>query len=167
MNRDFICRIPTMEEINQKWDYEILQSGDDRENWVIWKRRALENVQKGYSIPYYGFLDGTIICEATAMFNPAQVQNGDGLVNHSTAYLTAFRTIPEYQGQGYFSILFRHMIDDLRKRGYVKVTVGVEPSELKNKQIYTHYGFTEFIKKARETYPDGTIIEVEYYGMYL
>ena len=55
------------------------------------------------------------------------------------------------------------MIDDLRKRGIKKVTIGVEPTELKNKAIYNHYGFTEHIKDAKETYPDGTVIDVEYY----
>ena len=29
--------------------------------------------------------------------------------------------------------------------------------------MYTHWGFTEFIKSATETYPDGTVIDVEYY----
>lgn len=45
------------------------------------------------------------------------------------AYLTAFRTIPEYQGKGYFK-----------------------------------YGFNEHIKDSKEVYPDGTEIDVEYYG---
>ena len=56
------------------------------------------------------------------------------------------------------------MIDDLKRRGYKKVTLGVEPCETKNKAIYQKYGFKEHIKDAKETYPDGTIIDVEYYG---
>ncbi len=31
-------------------------------------------------------------------------------------------------------------------------------------QIYRHFGFTEFIKHGQETYPDGTTIDVDYYG---
>ena len=42
--------------------------------------------------------------------------------------------------------------------------VGVEPEEVVNKQIYAHYGFTEFVKTDTETYPDGTVIDVEYYA---
>ena len=34
----------------------------------------------------------------------------------------------------------------------------------KNKLIYNKYGFIEHIKDAQEVYPDGTIIDVEYYG---
>ena len=36
--------------------------------------------------------------------------------------------------------------------------------EIKNKEIYSHYGFNEHIKNSKEIYPDGTEIEVEYYG---
>ena len=33
-----------------------------------------------------------------------------------------------------------------------------------NKAIYAKYGFTDFIKTAPDYYPDGTTIDVEYYG---
>ena len=56
------------------------------------------------------------------------------------------------------------MINDLISRGYERVTLGVEPEEEKNKAIYNKYGFTEHIKDAQEVYPDGTKINVEYYG---
>ena len=70
----------------------------------------------------------------------------------------------EYQGKGYFSKLLKFMLEDLKNRGYEKVTLGVEPEETKNKEIYFHYGFTEHIKNGVESYPDGTTINVEYYG---
>ena len=77
--------------------------------------------------------------------------------------MSAFRTLEEYQGMGFFSKLFHFMFSDLKSRGYEKVTLGVEPEELENKQIYAHYGFTEHIKNGIERYPDGTEIDVEYY----
>ena len=82
-------------------------------------------------------------------------------------YLHAIDFMKEYQGQGYFSKLFKFMIDDLEKRGYEKVTLGVEPEEEKNKEIYFKYGFNEHIKDSKEVYPDGTEIDVEYYGKLL
>lgn len=164
MKDNYICKIPSLEEMNQKWDYEIEHNPDDRGNWIIWKKENIGRFQKGDIIPYYGILDGSIICEATAMLNPDAVQNSAGLVGDGTVYLSAFRTVEDYQGQGYFSILMRFMLDDLRLRDFTKATLGVEPLEEKNKQIYAHYGFTEYIKSATETYPDGTVIDVEYYG---
>lgn len=159
----FICRIANENEMKERWDYEI-EIASNKENWIIWKNENLERFRNREIIPYYGFLNGKCICEATAMINPSIVQNSNGLVGGDIVYLSAFRTNKEYQGQGYFSKLFKFMIDDLRKKGYNKVTLGVEPDEFKNKQIYNHYGFTEHIKNSIEKYPDGTEIEVEYYG---
>lgn len=160
----YICKIPTIEEMNAKWDYEIAHSGDDMGNWIIWKKENISRFKRGDIIPYYGILGGDIICEATAIIAPSAVQNSDGLVGDSTAYLSAFRTIPEYQGKGYFSALFGYMVNDLKDRGFTRLTLGVEPGEVTNRQIYAHFGFTEYIKSATETYPDGTVIEVDYFG---
>lgn len=160
---NFIYKIANEEEMKIKWDYEI-EISDNKSNWIIWKDENIDRFKKGLIIPYYGLLDGKIICEATAMLNSEIVQNSDGLVGNGVVYLSAFRTNKEYQGKGYFSKLFKFMIEDLKEKGYEKVTLGVEPKEIKNKKIYNHYGFNEHIKNYREVYPDGTEIEVEYYG---
>lgn len=160
----FICKIASPQEMKIKWGYEIAQKEKDKENWIVWKKQHIENYKQGYTIPYYGILEGIIICEATAMVHPKVVQNSDGLVDSHTVYLSAFRTINKFQRKGYFSKLFHFMIDDLRQKGFTKATLGVEPAEGKNKEIYAHYGFTEYIKSGKEYYPDGTVINVEYYG---
>ena len=161
--KNYICKIASLREMEEEWDYEIkLHSG--QKNWIIWKTEAINNFQTGRSIPYYGILDGTIICEATAVVDPDEVQNSEGMMDETTAYLCAFRTVKEYQGKGYFSDLLRFMLDDLKQKGFTKAVLGVEPDDGKNKTMYTHWGFTEFIKSATEQYPDGTVIEVEYYG---
>lgn len=163
--KEYICKIAAIDEMERKWNYEIKKN--KRPNWKIWKAEAIERVRNGQSIAYYGILNGKIICETTAVLDKGIVQNSDDLVDDKTAYLCAFRTIDKYQGKGYFSKLFKFMIDDLKSKGYEKVTLGVEPNETGNLKIYQHLGFNEFIKSARETYPDGTVIDVDYYGMNL
>ena len=153
--------------MNTKWDYEIAHAGEDKNNWIIWKKSSIEHMLEGKAIPYYGFLDGKIISEATAILDGSIAQNSEGLVDKKTAYLSAFRTISEYQGKGYFSKLFKFVLEDLKNRGYEKVTLGVEPEETENKEIYFHYGFADHIKNGVEVYPDGTEIDVEYYGKQL
>lgn len=160
----YLCKIASLEEMNRKWDYEIEHNINDARNWIIWKSHFLENFKNDYIIPYYGILDGNIICEATAMLNSEAVQNSEGLVGNGVVYLSAFRTIEEYQGKGYFSKLMKFMLNDLKRRGIVRVTLGVEPAEETNKKIYAHYGFNEYIKSATEIYSDGTVIDVDYYG---
>ncbi len=35
MTELYICKIPSLEEINTKWDYEIAHSGEDKSNWIV------------------------------------------------------------------------------------------------------------------------------------
>lgn len=161
--KEYICKIATIDEMEVKWNYEIKKQKNS--NWKIWKHESISRVKNGQSIVYYGVLNGEIICEATAMLDKSIVQNCEGLVDDKTVYLCAFRTVEKHQGKGYFSRLFQFMIDDLKRRGYKKVTLGVEPVEIDNLKIYQHLGFDTFIKSAQEIYPDGTVIDVDYYGM--
>lgn len=163
--KEYLCKMATIDEMETKWNYEIKKHKSP--NWKLWKDEAIERVRSGQCIAYYGILNGKIICEATAMFDKNIVQNSNGLVDNKTVYLCAFRTVEKYQGKGCFSELFRFMINDLKSKGYEKVTLGVEPTEAENLKIYQHFGFNEFIKSAQETYPDGTVIDVDYYGMKL
>lgn len=147
----------------RKWDYEIgLHSR--KENWIAWKDEAIESAREGRSIPYYGILDGTIICEATAVFSPGFTQAGHTDGTERVAELCAFRTNREYRGKGYFSKLLDYMLNDLKLKGYRKAVVGVEPGEELNRKIYHHWGFTEPAGTGTETYPDGTVIDVLFFG---
>lgn len=157
---NFYCKIANKEEIIQKFDYEI-SIHKEKNNWKKWKEEALQNINKNNV--YIAILNNEIICEATAHFSKDTFQNSEDLVNNETAYLSAFRTNKEYQGKRYFSILFKFMVEDLKMRNIKYATLGVEPNETKNKQIYNHYGFKEYIKTDYEVNPDGTKTEVEYY----
>ena len=158
---NYICKIASMEEMKQKWDYEIAQHSE-KENWIVWKGEAIESVRTGRSIPYYGILDGTVICEATAVLNP-DFEPACGKTDQ-TVELCAFRTNKQYRGKGYFSKLMRFLQEDLKQKGYRRAVVGVEPEEKRNREIYRHWGFTEPVASGTETYPDGTVIQVEFYG---
>ena len=121
MDNRYICKIASAEEMEQKWDYEIGIHAE-KENWIAWKGEAIEGARSGRSIPYYGILDGTVICEATAIPNPDLKQAPDHAVE-----LCAFRTNKAFRGQGYFSKLKDFMLKDLKRKGYTKAVVGVEP----------------------------------------
>ena len=158
---NYICKIASMGEMEQKWDYEIAQHSEKR-NWIVWKGEAIESARTGLSIPYYGILDGTVICEATAVLNH-DFEQACGKPDH-TVELCAFRTNKEYRGKGYFSKLMIFLLEDLKKKGYRKAVVGVEPKEKRNREIYHHWGFTEDFGTGTEIYPDGTVIQVEFLG---
>lgn len=165
---NYICKVADLDDIIRKWDYEISIHPND-ENWKIWKNKSIEGYHDNNQLCYIGILNGEIIAEATAMISPNGVQNAEGLVSKDTAYLCAFRTREEYRGQGYFSKLYRYMENDLYNKGYRFLTLGVEPDDVKNKEIYFKYGFTEYIKTDYEIEPpekDGEEphkLMVEYY----
>ncbi len=163
---EYVCRIATEEEMNRKWDYEIGLHADQT-NWKAWKEEAIESARAGKSIPYYGILDGTVICEATANLDPDFRHADREKTTERAVELCAFRTNQEYRGKGYFSKLMDFMQNDLMQRGYSQAVVGVEPDEKRNREIYHHWGFTEYIGSATETYPDGTVIDVVFFGKQL
>lgn len=165
--KEYICKIATVDEIERKWNYEIKINWRRKSVLKMLKIETIERVKSGQAITYYGILNGKIICQTTAMFDKNIIQNSDGLVGIKTAYLCNFSTVKKHQGKGYFSKLFTFMINDLKNRGYKKVTLGVEPNEMKNLKIYQHLGFNEYIKSAQEIFTDGKVADVDYYGMYL
>lgn len=62
----YVCKIASMEEVNEKWDTLVREHPDDP-NWAVWKKDIIAEISAGGEIPYYGILDGEIICEAYAV----------------------------------------------------------------------------------------------------
>lgn len=112
-----------------------------------------------------GILIEEIITECTAIIssNDLDMQNKENLIGDKKAYLTAFRTNKEYEGKGYFSKLYKFMEKDLKERGFTSLTLGVEPCEVRNIQIYFKWGFDKYIKTCYEYYPNGEKTLVNYY----
>lgn len=42
--KNYICKIATIEEMNEKWDYEI-SIATNKENWIVWKEQTLEIIK--------------------------------------------------------------------------------------------------------------------------
>ena len=159
----YVCKIASSSEVNEKWDILVKEHPDDS-NWAVWKKDITAEIAEGKQIPYYGIFCGEIICEAYAVPNYTPGEDDAGLKEDGTAYLSAFRTVKQYRGKGYFSKLLYFMLEDLRQKGFARAVLGVEPCEELNRQMYFHWGFTEKMYTGTCTYPDGAVIEVEYYG---
>ncbi|MCI2042243.1 MAG: GNAT family N-acetyltransferase [Bacilli bacterium] len=112
-----------------------------------------------------GLLNGKIITECTAIISvdDLNMQNKDNLLGEKTAYLTPFRTNKEFENKGYFSKLYKFMENDLKQKGFTTLTLGVEPSETRNIQIYFNWVFVNYIKTSYERYSNGDEILVNYY----
>ena len=132
---NYECVIATKELIIKKWDEEISRHNNSK-LWKEFKKISLNNLDT--RIVYMGILNDEIITECTAIISlgDLNIQNKDNLIGNNKAYLTAFRTNKEYQNKGYFSKLYKFMENDLKNRGFKYLTIGVEPCEVRNIQIY-------------------------------
>ena len=117
---NYICKIATLEEMEQNWNY-LIEIHPYNNAWKIYKEEAIKNMKEKNTIVYYGILNGTIISEATAFISNTNDTNE--LINENTSYVSAFRTRKEYQGKGYFSKLYNFMENDLKNKGYTKLAV--------------------------------------------
>lgn len=162
MLENYKCVVASMDQIIEKWDEEIKRHNDSEE-WKIYKEQSLSNMDT--RTVYMGLLDGIIITEATAIISSKDkcMENKDDLVDNGKAYLSAFRTNKEYENQGYFSKLYKFMESDLKSKGFKSLTLGVEPKEIRNIQIYFNWGFTKYIKTGFCKYANGEVAIVNYY----
>ena len=65
--------------------------------------------------------------------------------------------------KAYFSKLYKFVEEDLISKGFDTLTLGVEPSEVRNIKIYFNWGFTKYIKTGYESYLNGENILFNYY----
>ena len=149
----FECKVASIDEMLEKWDYEIKRHPND-ERWLIWKETAISNAKAGNRICFHGVLDSEIIVETTAIVKceDSGLENKN-FVDEKKAYLEAFRVKKEFEGQGYFSKVYRFMESHLSGLGFKTLILGVEPTEERNRQIYFYLGFTNFLQRKIETYP--------------
>ena len=150
---NFVCKVANRDELLKRWKYLVdIHPGNNK--WVEFKENALKHYDEESTISYLGFLNGDIICEATAYIKDSafidDISESSGLLSNSMAYLAAFRTNREYEGQGYFSKLYKFVENDLKERGYTELSLGVGPEAVRNIEIYFHLGFRDYIKTVIE-----------------
>ncbi|MDD3340771.1 MAG: GNAT family N-acetyltransferase [Bacilli bacterium] len=150
----FICKIATLNEVYEKWNKRIEEHPNDA-RYIEWTKQFVNGIKDGTRICYYGMLENESIVETTAVVSIKDegMQNKSNLIDTDMAYLMAFKTNPEYQNKGYFSILYRFMEEDLRKKGFQYAALGVEPSEVRNMKLYFNLGYDEYVKTDYEVYP--------------
>lgn len=153
---EYICKVAELPEIEKRMNY-LIDSHPGNNVWVVAKENAVRGFNDKSKIMYIGILDGEIICEATAYIEEkafvGDIENTDMLLSSDGVYLSGFRTNKEFEGQGYFSKLFKFMENDLKSKGYSEMSLGVEPCEVRNMQIYFKWGFVNYIKTSIEYLP--------------
>jgi len=120
----------TARELGIRWEYLISENqGDDR--WKTWKDGVINGNVNGTMQTFIARVDGEIVGEVTFIFENSEVN--------------ALRVNPEYQGHGVASGLLKYLEDWARENKIESLIIGVEPNEVRNMQMYFHWGFTEFV----------------------
>ncbi len=150
---NYICKIATLEEIISRCD-TLIERHPGNKLWENVKVNTVNGFLNGSKIIYVGILNGEIICDVTAYVKEeafiGDIEHTENLISDERAYLCGGRADKEYEGQGYFSKLYKFMEEDLKSRGYKELSLGVEPKEIRNLSIYKKWGFTNFIKTTIE-----------------
>ena len=169
---NYVCKVANREELLKRWDY-LVRIHPNNNSWVVFKENTIRNFDAYNIIVYYGLLDDNIICEMTVYIKPdafiGDIEDSEGLYSDTMAYLAAFRTDKEYEGNGYFSKLYKYVENDLIERGYTELSLGVGPEAVRNILIYFHLGYTEYIKTTVEHDPPKNEFDIpkdEYVNFY-
>ena len=109
-------------------------------------RFFLHNLQEQNALFWTVEKDGELIGELYVFLDIEEDRDfADG---KDTAYLCAFRVRKEYRHQGLGSRMMMSALSDLKERGFIYATIGVD--EERNERFYRRLGFTEEIKMCHE-----------------
>ena len=135
-------RIITDREFDLLWDRNE-QSDPGEPLWPIWRQRFRQRIDLGQAVTFGVILEGDPVGEGTLELNTgkdSRLCNGK-----DTAYLAALRIRKEFEGLGHISRLVRVMENHGKILGFSRLTIGVEEENLRNRAIYRHWGFREFL----------------------
>jgi len=131
-------RIATKQDLEKRWDYLIAENAGDK-RWQIWQEQTIKDNNKGTKKSFIALLDNEIVGEVTLVM--------------SNFELNGLRVNKEYEGRGIASGLVKFVEAWATKHGLEYLMIGVEPREVRNMQIFFHWGYTEFLNYSIDKYP--------------
>ncbi len=148
MKNEIEVRLATIEEVEDWWNKKISKSPKDMA-YKKWKENFVEGNKNGLRKTFFAFENGKYIGQGTLLLE----SNDKVLTGKGKAEIIKLEILPKYRGRGIATRIFQE-IEKLAKKMKIKMlTIGVEPCEVKNMQIYFHWGFTQFLQCISETYP--------------
>ncbi len=139
-------RIATIEELAFWWDEEIAENPDDN-SLQTYKKIFIEGNKNGTRKTFFAFDNSKYIGQCTLLLkNNNKVMTGNG-----KAEILKLELISEERGKGKSTKIYETVKTYAKENGIKTLTIGVEPCEIKNMQIYFHWGFDKFLQCITET----------------
>ena len=150
MNIDKIqVREASIEELEAWWDKKI-DAQPENIAYKEWKNNFVEGNKQGNRKTFFAFDENnSYIGQGTLSI----VSEDDDLTNNGKAEIIKFEVNRDMRGNGICSKIYKKIVEYAKSIGIKTLTIGVEPRETRNIQIYFHWGFLDFIKLTSETYP--------------
>ena len=139
-------RKATESDLEIIWNKNIKNHASD-ERWVRWKSEYI-TYNKENKATTFVVCDKEPIGEITILFSPECKAVGGNLKlcdNKTIANMNAFRIEKKYENQGHISKLLKVAEQFAKERGIKELSIGVEENETRNRAIYEHWGYNEFL----------------------
>lgn len=136
-------------ELNDWWD-SIIKQNSGNDTWVSWKKSFVEENISGKRKTFFAFDNSNqYIGQCTLLFEG----RNKNMTGGGKAEIIKLEVIENMRGKGISSMLYNEAKRYAKEKGVHTLTIGVEPKEVRNMQIYFHWGFTNFVECVTETYP--------------
>jgi GNAT superfamily N-acetyltransferase len=157
---ELTIRLATSSEYDKMMD-QLIESCPDEPWLVAVKEKDLIEVNQKRMQPFVVFQDEKLI----GRFHLVIDNNNHLITTNGKLYIEALELDLAYRGQGLATQVINYIERYANEHGYHILTIGVEPKEVRNMQIYFHWGFTSFLGLVDEPFIDGTgSMLVLYYG---
>jgi len=142
-------RIATIEELERWWDQKITKQPNNPA-YKIWKNNFVNGNRIGERKTFFLFNENNeYVGQGTLLLT-----NGDKVMTgENKAEIIKFEINKEQRGKGYCSLIFKEIEKYAKSHNIKTLTIGVEPCEIRNMQIYFHWGFTNYLQCITETFP--------------
>lgn len=143
----FEYRKATSEDLEKIWKKDIEKHPND-DRWVGWRREYIDYNRNGEAITFVALYKNEPIGQVTILLsiNCKPVLNKILLCNGvDIANFNAFRVDKEFEGRGHISKLVKIAENYAKKLGINTLTIGVGENEIRNQEIYKHFGFNDLI----------------------
>ncbi len=141
------CLPATMDDLECIWGKNIRQNPEDP-RWIRWRDEYIGYNRNGQVLTYVVVCDGEPVGEGTLLFVPEceAIAGRTVLADGATvANINALRIEKAHEGQGHISAMVRLMEAEAARRGYQRLTIGVEEKEKRNQAIYRHWGYERLV----------------------
>ena len=144
-------RQATLDVLAAWWDDQIAKNPTDY-SVKAYKGIFVTRNQSGNYKTFYAFDGGKIVGQATLILRPSGLSGDKKFHGNGNAEINKLEVEPQYQGNGIAGKLIRRLENWSRANGVHTLTIGVEQSETRNREIYKHWGYTDFVGETVEAY---------------